>query len=132
MFYKEIARYCDSSECGERKKHVDTSVVICPKCASPTTPFKVPNKPVIAAICAVALLVSTGGGYLLYSRGISSFMGLISGGGNGGGKTKPGAVNMAYAIQIEDGGFRAVKESHSFRGGDRLRLVAKASFPSYF
>jgi ribosomal protein S27E len=127
MFYKEIARYCDTNGCSEQRKHVDVSVIVCPKCASPTTPFKVPNKPVIALVCAAALLISTGGGYLLYSRVIGNPLS-----GDGSVRPKPGAVNMAYAIQIEDGGFRAVKEGHAFRGGDRLRLVAKASFPSYF
>ncbi|MEO7651463.1 MAG: DUF4384 domain-containing protein, partial [Bryobacteraceae bacterium] len=78
------------------------------------------------------LLAAVGGGYTLYSRGIFNFAGIIGrGGGSGDGKTKPGAVNLAYAVQIEENGFRSVKEGHAFRGGDRLRLVTKTSFPSF-
>ena len=125
MFSKQTGMRCTNPKCPDNNKVVEKRLTVCPKCNLRNEAVTRTNPPAIIAICALGLMLAVGGGYYGWSK--------ISGGGSTGGAGTPFALTstLSYAIQVDDGGFHNVKQNHPFRGGDRLRLITKTSFPAY-
>jgi hypothetical protein len=119
MFTKTRGMKCTNGQCAMFGKMVDKRTSVCKTCNRRNEPDTVPNPPLILGVCLGALVLAGSGAYFLLKGWTPS----IPGGGT--------AQSLSYAIQLDDGGFKNVKETHRFRGGDRLRLLAKASFPAY-